>query len=70
LYKQAPPIKLKRDYGTFNCLLIWWKYNERKHKLLSILAAQFLRIPAISAPSEHVFSVAGLTISKDRVSIT
>jgi len=28
LYKQAPPIKLKRDDRTFNCPLIWWKYNE------------------------------------------
>jgi len=66
LYKQAPPIKLKRDDGTFNCPLLWWKYNERKYKLLSILASQLLSIPATSAPSEHVFSVAGLTISKDR----
>ena len=33
---------------------------------LSILASQLLSIPATSAPSEHVFSVAGLTISKDR----
>ena len=66
LYKQAPPIKLKKDDGTFNCPLLWWKYNERKYKLLSILASQLLSIPATSAPSEHVFSVAGLTISKDR----
>ena len=28
LYKQAPPIKRKRDDGTFNCPLLWWKYNE------------------------------------------
>jgi len=34
---------------------------------LSILAAQLLSIPATSAPSEHLFSVAGLIISKDRV---
>ena len=66
LYKQVPPIKLKRDDGTFNCPLLWWKYNERKYKLLSILASQLLSIPATSAPSEIVFSVAGLTISKDR----
>jgi len=46
--------------------LIWWKYNERKYKLLSILAAQLLSIQATSAPSECVFPVAGLTISKDR----
>jgi len=25
LYKQAPPIKLKRDDRTFNSHLIWWK---------------------------------------------
>jgi len=67
LYKQVPTIKLKRDDGTFNCPLLWWKYNEQKYKLLSILAAQLLSIPATSAPSERVFSVAGLTISKDRV---
>jgi len=28
LYKQAPPIKLKRDDGTFNCPLLWCKYND------------------------------------------
>jgi len=66
LYKQAPPIKLKRDDRTFYCPLLWWKYNERKYKLLSILASQLLSIPATYAPSECVFSVAGLTISKDR----
>jgi len=66
LYKQAPPIKLKRDDGTLNCPLPWWKHNERKYKLVYILAAQSLSIPATSAPSECVFSVTGLTISKDR----
>ncbi len=66
LYKQEPTLKLKKDDGTFNCPLTWWKYNERKYKLLSILAARLLCIPATSAPSERVFSVAGLTIAKDR----
>jgi hypothetical protein len=36
LYKQEPTIKLKKDDGTFNCPLTWWKYNEQKYKLLSI----------------------------------
>jgi hypothetical protein len=66
LYKQEPTIKLRKDDGTFNCPLTWWKYNERKYKLLSILAARLLCIPATSAPSERVFSVVGLTIAKDR----
>ena len=55
LYKQVPPIKLKRDDGTFNFPLLWWKYNEQKYRLLSILASQLLSIPATAAPSERVF---------------
>jgi hypothetical protein len=46
--------------------LTWWKYYEHKYKLLSILAARLLCIPVTSAPSECAFSVAGLTIAKDR----
>jgi hypothetical protein len=66
LYKQEPSIRLRNDNGTFNCPLTWWKFNEKKYKLLSILAARVLCIPATSAPSERVFSTAGLTIAKDR----
>jgi hypothetical protein len=65
-YKQEPSIQLKNDDGTFNCPLTWWKFNERKYKLLSVLASRVLCIPATSAPSERVFSIAGLTKSKDR----
>ncbi len=65
LYKQEPSIRLKNDDGTFNCLLTWWKFNERIYKLLSVLSSRVLCIPAISAPSERVFFIAGLTIAKD-----
>jgi hypothetical protein len=41
--------------------------NTRKYKLLSTLASRILCIPATSAPLERAFSVAGLTIAKDRV---
>jgi len=66
LYKQEPSIRLNNDDGTYTCPLTWWKFNERKYKLLSKLAARVLCIPATSAPSERVFSTAGLTIAKDR----
>jgi hypothetical protein len=66
LYKQEPSIRLRNDDGTFNCPLTWWKFNEKKYKLLSILVARVLCIPATSAPSERLFSTAGLTIAKDR----
>ena len=47
-------------------IALYYGGNSCKYKLLSILASQLLSIPATSAPSERVFSVAGLTISKDR----
>jgi hypothetical protein len=66
LYQQEPAIQLREDEGGFSCPLTWWKFNARKYKLLSILASRVLCIPATSAPSERVFSTAGLTIAKDR----
>ena len=66
LYKREPAIALQSGPGKFNDPLKWWEMNRRKFKILSVLAARVLCIPATSAPSERVFSVAGLTIAKDR----
>jgi hypothetical protein len=66
LYKHEPSIRLINDDGNFTCPLTWWKFNDRKYRLLSKLAARVLCIPATSAPSERVFSTVGLTIAKDR----
>jgi hypothetical protein len=44
----------------------WWQLNTRKYLLLSTLASRIRCIPATSAPLERVFSVAELTIAKDR----
>jgi hypothetical protein len=38
----------------------------QQYPLLAKLALKLLAIPATSAPSERVFSTAGLTIAKDR----
>ena len=38
--------------------------------MLSVLASKYLAIQATSAPSERLFSAAGLTISKDRARLT
>ena len=49
-------------------LLAWWQVQEKTLSLLSILARRMLCVPATSAPTERVFSVAGLTLSKNRAS--
>ena len=46
--------------------LLWWRNHRLELKVLSELARRVLNIPPTSAPSERVFSVAGLTISNNR----
>jgi hypothetical protein len=67
LYKDEPTISMFSTPGVYNDPLSWWRLNTRKYKLLSTLASRILCIPATSAPLERAFSVAGLTIAKDRV---
>ena len=49
--------------------LHWRARNEKSLPHISFLAKQYLCIPATSAPSERVFSAAGLTIAKTRASL-
>lgn len=54
---------------VFSNPLLWWKMQQKMLPLLSTLARRILCIPATSAPSERVFSTAGLTIAKCRASL-
>jgi hypothetical protein len=66
-YKLMPGIKMRDEAtGKFNCPLKWWKVHQNDFYFLSKLAMKYLSIPTTSAPSERVFSTAGLTIAKDR----
>ena len=55
--------------GTFSDAFAWWQMQEKLLPVLSTIARRLLCVPATSAPSERVFSVAGLTISKCRTSV-
>ena len=67
LYKSAKGLKLTDpETRKFANPLDWWKVHETDYPYLAKLAIKYLSIPATSAPSERVFSTAGLTIAKDR----
>lgn len=50
--------------------LEWWKNNCALFPNVAKVARMVLCIPATSAPSERVFSHAGLTIAKKRASLS
>jgi len=49
--------------------LKWWPANASCYPTISVLAQKNLCIPATLVPSERVFSVAGLTVSRLRNSL-
>ena len=61
--------RLQDDDVPYNPLL-WWKAHQARFPMLSVLARKYLAIPATSAPSERLFSSAGLTIAKERARLT
>ncbi len=67
-FRMTPPIPMVVD-GQLSNPLLWWKENTLKFPYLSILARRILCIPATSAPSERIFSVAGRTISNERAKL-
>jgi len=67
LYKSAKALKLTDpETGKFSNPLDWWRVHQSDFPYLAKLSIRYLAIPATSAPSERVFSTAGLTISKER----
>ena len=50
--------------------LAWWDGQQKTFPLLCELARRILCVPASSAPSERLFSKAGLTFTKKRSKLT
>ncbi|MES3019411.1 MAG: hAT family dimerization domain-containing protein [Bacteroidota bacterium] len=65
-FRRESQIKVEDENGEFNNPLEWWKTREQQYPLMSKLARQYLCCPATSAPSERIFSSAGLTITAKR----
>lgn len=62
-YKNCPGIPV-------NCsALDWWKENQGKFPLLTVLAKKYLCIPGTSVPSELVFSTAGDILTAQRANL-
>ena len=69
-YRAEPPLPCFDESGNAQSPLAWWKSNEQLYPSLSKYARQVLAIPATSAPSERVFSVAGQIVTKKRARLT
>ncbi len=66
LYKQEPWLPLQDAQGRWNNPLDWWKDKRHQYPLLVEVAMKYLAISTTLAPSERVFSTAGLTIASER----
>ena len=49
--------------------IAWWKANQNTYPLLSKAVRYYLNIPASSAPSERIFSLASNTVTKKRATL-
>ena len=65
-YQRHPMLPFFEDAGKPSDALKWWRAEAPKYPNLARLARRVLCVPATSAPSERLFSVAGLTVSKNR----
>ena len=71
-----PEEKARREVQKYALLdaddgdaLDWWRNNERKFSLLSVLARKYLCIQSTSVPSQRVFSTAGHIVNAKRASL-
>jgi hypothetical protein len=69
-YRNESALDFFDEEGNVKNPLLWWKNNESLYPHLSKFSRRVLAIPATSAPSERVFSVAGQIVTKKRTRLT
>lgn len=69
-YRAEPAMPLLNSTNKFTEPMEWWQRNQHRFPIISRLARRWLCIPATSAPSERVFSAAGLAIASDRARLS
>lgn len=70
VYEVDAGCRLHDEDNNFCCPLDWWKVNHVKYPRIWLLAKRILDIPATSAPSERVFSMASNIIDKKRARLS
>ena len=75
LYRESDFLASAQHLGFFGSaesptILQWWAERAAAFSLISPVARVLLAVPATSAPSERVFSFAGLVSSGRRASIS
>ena len=65
-WRAEPTQPYRHTGGDLVDPLSWWALNETRFPQVAALARKILAVPATSAPTERLFSHAGLTIANDR----
>ena len=65
-----PSLLIRNEKKENNDPLKWWRDRQTKLPILAMLARMYLCIPATSAPSERIFSMASRLINKRRARLT
>ncbi|XP_050894573.1 zinc finger BED domain-containing protein DAYSLEEPER [Lathyrus oleraceus] len=68
IYFDDELLELNEEHSEDFDVLLYWKFNEKKFPILSIMARDVLSIPITTVASESSFSIGGRVLTKYRSS--